>query len=58
MIYPAKDLITKNTKIEIAFENKDKLKIGSYTKVYLSNIINFDSILIPNNSIVSKFMIP
>ncbi len=58
MIYPSKDLITKNTKIEIAFENKDKLKIGSYTKVYLSNIINFDSILIPNNSIVSKFMIP
>lgn len=58
MIYPSKDLITKNTKIEIAFENKYKLKIGSYTKVYLSNIINFDSILIPNNSIVSKFMIP
>jgi len=58
MIYPSKDLITKSTKIEIAFENKDKLKIGSYTKVYLSNIINFDSILIPNNSIVSKFMIP
>lgn len=58
MIYPSKDLITKNTKIEISFENKDKLKIGSYTKVYLSNIINFDYILIPNNSIVSKFMIP
>lgn len=58
MIYPSKDLITKNTKIEIAFKNKDKLKIWSYTKVYLSNVINFDSILIPNNSIVSKFMIP
>lgn len=58
MIYPSKDLTTKSTKIEISFENKYKLKIWSYTKVYLSNIINFDSILIPNNSIVSKFMTP
>lgn len=58
MIYPSKDLITKNTKIEVSFENKDKLKIWSYTKVYLSNVINFDSILIPNSAIISKYMIP
>ncbi|MDD3145037.1 MAG: efflux RND transporter periplasmic adaptor subunit [Candidatus Gracilibacteria bacterium] len=58
MIYPSKDLITKKTKVEISFKNTFNLKIGTYTKVFLSNISDFDSLLIPNSAIVSKYMIP
>lgn len=58
MIYPSKDLITKKTKVEISFKNTFNLKIWTYTKVFLSNISDFDSLLIPNSAIVSKYMIP
>ncbi|MDD2907572.1 MAG: efflux RND transporter periplasmic adaptor subunit [Candidatus Gracilibacteria bacterium] len=58
MIYPSKDFITKKTKVEISFKNNYNLKIGTYTKVFLSNIGDFDSILVPNSAIVSKYMIP
>lgn len=58
LIYPSKDEITKKTKVEVVLKNTFWLKIGSYTKVYLSSVDNFDFTLIPNNSIVSKYMIP
>ncbi len=58
MIYPSKDLITKKTKVEISFKNTFGLQIWTYTKVFLSNISDFDSLLIPNSAIVSKYMIP
>ncbi|MDD3794285.1 MAG: efflux RND transporter periplasmic adaptor subunit [Candidatus Gracilibacteria bacterium] len=58
LIYPSKDEITKKTKVEVVLKNTFGLKIGSYTKVYLSSVDNFDFTLIPNNSIVSKYMIP
>jgi len=58
LIYPSKDEITKKTKVEIFLKNTFWLKIWSYTKVYLSSVDNFDFTLIPNSSIVSKYMIP
>lgn len=58
LIYPSKDELTKKTKVEVILKNTFWLKIWSYTKVYLSSVDNFDFTLIPNNSIVSKYMIP
>lgn len=58
LVYPSKDELTKKTKVEVILKNTFWLKIWSYTKVYLSSVDNFDFTLIPNNSIVSKFMIP
>jgi len=58
LIYPSKDEITKKTKVEVVIKNTFWLKIWSYTKVYLSSVDNFDYTLIPNSSIVSKYMIP
>ncbi|NVP17578.1 efflux RND transporter periplasmic adaptor subunit [Candidatus Gracilibacteria bacterium] len=58
LIYPSKEELTKKTKVEVILKNTFGLKIGSYTKVYLSSVDNFDFTLIPNNSIVSKYMIP
>lgn len=58
LIYPSKEELTKKTKVEVILKNTFWLKIWSYTKVYLSSVDNFDFTLIPNNSIVSKYMIP
>lgn len=58
LIYPSKEELTKKTKVEVILKNTFWLKIWSYTKVYLSSVDNFDFTLIPNNSVVSKYMIP
>jgi hypothetical protein len=52
-------MMTKKTSIEITLENKkDDIKIGSYSKVFFDIQANNNAIIIPNNAIVSKFMIP
>jgi len=59
-ILPTLDPITKKTWIEIKIINKDNLiKIWSYTKVFFDTILNKDNeIIIPNNAIVSNYLIP
>lgn len=58
-IFPSKDLITKKTSVEIRLPEDKNITIGSYSKVYLSTEKNqSETIIIPNNAIVSKYMIP
>ncbi len=58
-ILPSKDMITKKIGLEISIVNPEwKIKIWSYTKVFLKQKANKNSIVIPNNAIISKFMIP
>lgn len=58
-IFPSKDTITKKTTVEIKLEPNSNIKIGSYSKVFF-NLTQEDqnSIIIPNNAIVSKYMLP
>lgn len=58
-IFPSKDTLTKKTTVEIKIENP-KIKIGSYTKVYLNTNTKSQTtaILIPNQAIISKYMLP
>lgn len=58
-IFPSKDLITKKTTLEIKLPENKNIKIWSYSKVYLSTEkTQSNRIVIPNNAIVSKYMIP
>ena len=57
-IYTDKDLITKKYKIDISIDNYDNIKLWSYVKVYFKDFNTSNDILIPNSSIISKFMIP
>lgn len=59
-IYPTKDKITKKTSVELSYNNDNKIiKIWSYTKVYFDlSVNNNDWLLIPNESLVSKYMLP
>jgi len=58
-IFPSKDTITKKTTIEVKLPQNKNIKIGSYSKVFF-NITqeNKHSIIIPNNAIISKYMLP
>ncbi len=59
-IYPTKDEITKKTSVEVSYNNDLKdIKVWSYSKVYF-DVSNKDKqwLLIPNESIVSKYMLP
>lgn len=58
-IFPSKDTLTKKTTVEIKIDNP-KVKIGSYAKVYLNTNTNSQTtaILIPNQAIISKYMLP
>ncbi len=58
-IFPSKDTITKKTTTEIKLPQNKNIKIGSYSKVFF-NITqeNKHSIIIPNNAIISKYMLP
>lgn len=57
-ILPTKDKITKKNIIEIKISNDDKkIKLWSYTKVYLKN--NSSAwLIIPNSSIINNYMQP
>ena len=58
-IFPSKDLITKKINIEISLKNIwNNIKIWSYTKVIFNNFLINSWIIIPNSSIISRFMIP
>ena len=58
-ILSSKDLITKKIPVEISFENTDwEIKVWSYAKVIFTNKGNGDNIIISNDAIISKFMIP
>lgn len=58
-IFPSKDLITKKTSVEIRLPEDKNITIGSYSKVYLSTEkTQSEAIVIPNNAIVSKYMVP
>lgn len=58
-IFPTKDMITKKTLVEITLDNeKNNIKIWSYSKVYFDTQSEDNNIIIPNNAIISKFMIP
>lgn len=58
-IFPSKDTITKKTTVEIKLEPNSNIKIGSYSKIFFyTSQEDQNSIIIPNNAIVSKYMIP
>jgi len=58
-IVKSKNLVTKKIKIEISLKNNwDNIKIWSSVKVIFNNLSENNSIIIPNNAIISKFMIP
>lgn len=57
-IYPSKDLVSKRYLVDISFENTDNIKVGSYWKVMFNISWNTWSILVSNDAIVSKFMVP
>lgn len=60
-ILPTLDPITKKTQVEIKISNPDnKIKIGSYVKVYLSDSKTSAKLglIIPNKAIVSDMLVP
>lgn len=58
-IFPSKDTITKKTTVEIKLEPNSNIKIGSYSKIFFyTSQEDQNSIIIPNNAIVSKYMLP
>ncbi len=58
-IFSSKNLTTKKVWVEISIKNIwNNIKIWSYTKVIFNNTFKNSSILISNNAILSKFMIP
>ena len=58
-VFPSKDLITKKVWIEISLDNLwNKIKIWSYTKVIFENTSKNNWIIVSNNAVISKFMIP
>lgn len=58
-IFPSRDLITKKIWIEISLVNTwNKIQIWSYTKIIFNNKSDKKGIIISNNAIISKFMIP
>lgn len=59
-ILPSRDEITKKIQVEIKINNSKKdIKLWSFSKVYFDTKNNESTwIIIPNSSIISKFMIP
>lgn len=57
-IYPSKDLITKKTNIEISVWKENNLKIWSYSKVSFITNNSKNWIIIPNQAILEKYLIP
>lgn len=59
-ILPSRDEITKKIQVEIKIDNSKKdIKLWSFSKVYFDTKNNENTwIIIPNSSIISKFMIP
>lgn len=57
-IFPSKDILTKRIKVELKINNeKNKIKLWSYTKVYFTNSNEKKWVIIPNKSILEKYMI-
>lgn len=58
-VLSSKDMITKKVWVEISLKNVwNNIQVWSYAKITFKNIWNINSIIIPNSSIISKFMIP
>lgn len=58
-IYPSKNEITKKTNIEISLENTSwEINIWSMAKVYFKNDNENNWIIIPNNAILQKYLVP
>lgn len=57
-IYPSKDLITKKTNLEISIEKNKDIKIWSYSKVSFKSGNDDIWIIIPNKSIIEKYLVP
>lgn len=57
-IYPSKDLVTKKTNIEISIEKYKDIKIWSYSKVSFKSWSDKIWTIIPNKSIIEKYLIP
>lgn len=56
---PVRDMLTKKSSIEITLENKKwDIKIWSYSKIYFHDNNSNTGIIIPNNALLTKFMIP
>ncbi|MCD5385087.1 efflux RND transporter periplasmic adaptor subunit [Candidatus Gracilibacteria bacterium] len=54
----SKDMITKKVGIEVTISENNGISIGSFTKVIFQNFSNSNKILISNDAIISKFMVP
>lgn len=58
-IFPNIDKITKKTKIELTYNNsKNLIKLWTFAKAYIDNWNNKSQIIIPNNSIINKYIVP
>lgn len=57
-IYPSKDLVTKKTNIEISIEKYKDIKIWSYSKVSFKSWSDKIWTIIPNKSIIEKYLVP
>jgi membrane fusion protein (multidrug efflux system) len=58
-ILPQRDLVTKRVLLEIKLENNNgDIKLWSYSKVYFEFEDTNYGIIIPNNAIISRYMIP
>lgn len=56
---PVRDMLTKKSSIEITLENKKwDIKIWSYSKIYFHDNNSNTGMIIPNNALLTKFMIP
>ena len=54
----SKDMITKKVWIEVTISENNGISIWSFTKVIFQNFSNSNKILISNDAIISKFMVP